>query len=86
MNVIVHHCTVDDVYDTPLEAAFEGVPGDTLVVQAYDDDSGALVALARNDEQPIADLEREARFQLALCVARTARQNEPAGDATDPRS
>lgn len=81
MQLTAQQFTVADFDGTPLEDTFRTIPGDRLVVQVHDASSGMVCALAAAEGQPAADVEREARFQLAMYVAK---QHRAAGKG-DPR-
>lgn len=83
---IVEHKTVADFEGTPFAVEFAQWGDDHLVVAVRDTVTGLCCALAAATDQPADGVEREARYQLALYIAKRARHNEAAGDASDPRA
>lgn len=83
---IVEHKIVVDFRGTPFEEQFADYDDEHLVVAVRDTATGLCCALAAATDQPADGVEREARYQLALYIAKRARHNEAAGDDSDPRA
>lgn len=83
MDIVISQQYVADFDGTALQGTFDQLDGSTVVVQAYDRESGLICALAQAEGQPLSATEQEARYQLALHIHRNG---AAAGDASDPRA